>query len=168
MSSGIRHRTSRRWYSKAGGETPFETLAKDFGTDEQAEDFRATLGEFKDAWKVEALGVVRDGEGTVIQRATAWNTVEAAQAHLNAGAERYLAGAVETLTTARTLYFASKGPNAHTETWQHVAVAQAGLNKAARDVPELATLVANLDGAVDEYVRIGGSDQRKPGIGGLT
>lgn len=168
MASGIRHRTSRRWLSKSGGETPFESMAQPFASDDVAETHRESLGSFKDAWKVEPLGTIRDGEANVTQKAAAWKVVEDCQAHLNNAAKQFLPEAWLAFANTHHAFDHERDPALAAEHWRVCETAQQALNAAARTCDSLVVLVANLDGALEEYVRIGGTPNRLPGVGGLS
>lgn len=119
--------------------------------------------------KPKADGPIADGEATVFQRAQAWNIVEAATTELNNAMNRVNGDWGGALTAARTLYFAAK-PAEHADKWRDVQAVQNRVITAARaeTSAEIVGLVKALDAALAEYVRIGGSEKREPGVGGLA
>lgn len=166
MAYGIRHKTTKRWLTVKGGESPLEARARKF-TEDEATEYLASTDDFAGAWDIKPLASIQDGEGTVIQRAAAWNQVEQCQYALNVAAAAIdrTKGAAETLENVR-----SRWATAHSIPWSLVESAQLELNAGARTVPSLESLVKDLDAALREYQRIGNdvSAKRQPGVGGLT
>lgn len=169
MAYGLLHKTTRRWLTKAGGESLRETMAREFPDREKADAFRTGLESFADAWSVEEIGAIRDGQGTVTQRTAAWAAVERAQAQLNTDALELLPDQVGTLLTARSTWERTVRTSPESaDAWRVVEAAQRELNRAARQVQRLGLNVAALGLALEEYHRLGGSATRAPGVGGLT
>lgn len=168
MLYGLRHRTSRRWLTKKGGETPLEALARAFDTEEEA--LRAPVAcAAPEFWSAEPLGVLRDGEGSVNQKTAAWQQVEIMQNRLNKAAATHLP-ALSTVYLEAVGQFNEKerGSSAAADAWRAAEAAQLALNDDARLCAPLIARVADLRAALDEYVRIGGSLDRVPGVGGLS
>ncbi len=114
-------------------------------------------------------GVIYDGDGSITQRTAAWAAVEDAQDALNRRAAAIIEAAFSDLSGALTLFgHAPRTSPKAAEAWRVVAGRQQELNRQARAVPELRTLVDRLDAALSEYHRIGGPDDRLPGVGGLA
>lgn len=169
MFYGLRHLTSRRWHTKTGGESPHETLARPFDTEGAADEHRKTFEAFAGAWKVEPLGVTRDGEGSVNQRTAAWAFVEDAQSRLNEAARTFLPKECEALSVARIAWqSAPRCSPSSAVLWREVAAVQHLINEAAPGWEPLGSYVKVLRQSLEEYVRIGGSPDRKPGVGGLS
>lgn len=169
MAYGLRHRTSRRWWTEKGTESPLEGRAREFPDFDAGEDFRkAGIGEFAGAWETVPVHAIRDHEGNVVQCAAAWNLVEKYQHALNAAAEPIprLAVAIGKLQQQRLSW------TNHGIPWTLVEAAQLELNAGAREIPSLESAVADLDAALKEYRRIAPNPQvtgvRAPGVGGLA
>lgn len=170
LEHGIRHRTSRRWLMADGGETPVTGKARRFPDFEAADKERERIPEFANAWAAEPFVLVANGQGSVAHRTTAWAAVELAQQRVNdeAAVCPVLFAAVEQLTTARALYFATSSSAQGAVAWRAAAAAQQVLNAEATAVPRMEERVGALTAALEEYVRLGGSAERLPGVGGLS
>lgn len=106
---------------------------------------------------------------SVTARTAAWAVVESAQLALNQAAEQQgpLAKEVEAYHAARIQYEAApRGSEVSAEAWRTVASKQEELNRAAINV--LPAEVAALNAALEQYVGVDGSKDRKPGVGGLS
>ena len=127
--------------------------------------------------------VVTAANASIVDRAQAWNAVEAAQQAVNEAAQHLpaLAGVCGAYATAMTAYVSFDGTTAderrlgllnfpaltiRADKWHTVERAQRVLNEAARDAGLVA--IGPLLAALEHYVAIGGEAARLPGVGGLS
>lgn len=110
---------------------------------------------------------VPDGEGTLFERAAAWQEVEQAQHMLNLAAREC---GVSEMTNAISEYqeavedYARMGAGR----WHMVRECQLNVNSRAAEVADLVPLVRVLEARLAEYRRIGGAANRAPGVGMLS
>lgn len=108
---------------------------------------------------------IDDGAGNVAQRAQQWNAVEREQRRVNnAMRETGDAAIVTSLDRAMAAWNGNQVP------WHVVQAAQKAVNDAAKQRPEpqVHDALLTLAAARDEYIRIGGREDRYPGVGGIA
>lgn len=180
----IQHRTTKRYLAVAPSaqstgihEVIAPVNAARFTDRQHADRELDALGEFKGAYVVVNLRaqlartprILTKDTASIVDLATAWNAVEAAQTDVNNAARLRETPEVITLDRAALAWRntnAAPGSAASAALWRDVREKQLALNTSAGACAWCADEITVLDATLAYYAMLGGDPARAPGEGG--